>query len=218
VRRARRVIAVSQATADDLTRFFGTAQDKIDVVPSGPGVEPVPATPEAELRERLGLRGPVVLSPSARRPHKNLRRLVEAMDGLGATLVLPGYETGTAVTGDNVVVTGWLEQADLEGLYALARCLVFPSLAEGFGLPVLEAMRRGVPVACSDATALAEVAGDAALVFDPHDTGAIRAAVRSLLADDALAADLAERGPRRADGFSWERAAQGTVAAYRKAL
>jgi glycosyltransferase involved in cell wall biosynthesis len=140
------------------------------------------------------------------------------MGGLDATLVLPGYETGTAVSGDNVVVTGWLEQADLEGLYALARCLVFPSLAEGFGLPVLEAMRRGVPVACSDATALAEVAGDAALVFDPDDTEAIRAAVRSLLADDALAADLAGRGRQRAGEFSWERAAEGTVAAYRKAL
>ncbi len=218
VRQAKRVISVSQATADDLTRFLGTDPAKVDVVPSGPGLDTATPTPEQVLRQRLVLRGPVVVSPAARRPHKNLPRLIEAMQGLDATLVLPGYDTEHRLEGDNVVVTGWMDQPDLEGMYALARCLVFPSLAEGFGLPVLEAMRRGLPVACSDTTSLPEIAGDAALLFDPTDVGAIRAATERLLTDDALHADLAERGRERAAQFSWERAAAGTVAAYQKAL
>jgi glycosyltransferase involved in cell wall biosynthesis len=95
---------------------------------------------------------------------------------------------------------------------------VFPSLYEGFGLPVLEAMARGVPVACSDGSSLPEVAGDAALLFDPEDTGAIRAAMERLLADRAERERLARRGRERAAAFTWERTAQLTAAAYARAL
>jgi glycosyltransferase involved in cell wall biosynthesis len=95
---------------------------------------------------------------------------------------------------------------------------VFPSLYEGFGLPVLEAMARGVPVACSDASSLPEVAGDAALMFDPHDARAIAAAVDRVLRDEALRARLRERGLARAQEFTWERTARLTLAVYERAL
>jgi glycosyltransferase involved in cell wall biosynthesis len=112
----------------------------------------------------------------------------------------------------------WLPAADLEGLYRAASCVVFPSLYEGFGLPVLEAMARGVPVACSNRSSLPEVAGDAALAFDPEDVDAIRSAMESLLTDAALADRLREAGRERAALFTWERTAELTVASYRRAL
>jgi len=166
-----------------------------------------------------------VLSVSARRGHKNLERLVDAMLRLEvpARLVLPGYpsERDAALAargGDRVRILGWVSGADLEGLYAASACLAFPSLAEGFGLPVLEAMRRGLPVACADATSLPEVAGDAALLFDPTDVDAIAAAIERLLTDDELRADLVQRGHAQAAEFSWERTARATLAAYDAAL
>ena len=112
----------------------------------------------------------------------------------------------------------WIAAADLEGLFALAEASVFPSLYEGFGLPVLEAMRRGVPVACSDRSSLPEVAGDAALMFDPEDVGAIAAAVSRLLADADLRAELKAAGIRQAARFTWKNTAELTVDSYRRAL
>src|SRR5438046_5026541 len=97
----------------------------------------------------------------------------------------------------------YVSPADLEGLYALADAFVFPSLYEGFGLPVLEAMARGVPVACSDASSLPEVAGDAAVLFDPHDQSAIARALERLLGDPDEAERLRSAGRRRAGLFSW---------------
>lgn len=224
-RAADRVVADSAATASDLVGRLRVPRGKIDVVPLGPGADTsATPTPEPELRARLGLGDrPLVLSVSARRPHKNLERLIDAVQGLDATLVLPGYPGPhdaelAARGGERVRVLGWVEDGDLEGLYEAATCLAFPSLAEGFGLPVLEAMRRGLPVACSNVTSLPEVAGDAALLFDPLSTDDIRAALTRLLADSQLRADLAQRGRRRAAEFSWERTAQGTLAAYDAAL
>jgi glycosyltransferase involved in cell wall biosynthesis len=225
-RRAQRIIVPSEAVAEDLQTYLGIGHEKVDVVAEGPGAEPVAAVAdESDLRARLGLPdGPLVLAVSARRPHKNLSRLIEAMRGINATLVLPGYPTAfdeeleAEAQGAPVVFAGWVSDGDLEGLYAAATCMVFPSLAEGFGLPVLEAMRRGVPVACSSTTALGEVAGDAALTFDPESVDAIRSAVRTLLDDPAERARLIERGRARAAEFSWAAAAEGTVASYRRAL
>jgi glycosyltransferase involved in cell wall biosynthesis len=225
-RRAQRIIVPSEAVAEDLQTYLGIGHEKVDVVAEGPGAEPVAAVAdESDLRARLGLPdGPLVLAVSARRPHKNLSRLIEAMRGVDATLVLPGYPTAfdeelkAEAQGAPVVFAGWVSDGDLEGLYAAATCMVFPSLAEGFGLPVLEAMRRGVPVACSSTTALGEVAGDAALTFDPESVEAIRSAVRILLDDPAERARLIERGRARAAEFSWAAAAEGTVASYRRAL
>ena len=230
-RRATRIIADSEATARELQRFLGTPREKVDVVPLGPGLATgATPVPEPELRAQLGLGDlPLVLSVSARRPHKNLARLVEAIGRLPqAALVLPGYSSGfedelravarAAGAEDRVHLCGWIDDAQLEGLYAAATCMAFPSLAEGFGLPVLEAMVRGVPVACSAVSALPEVAGDAALLFDPLSVDAIAAAIGHLLEDAALRARLVARGHERAAGFTWERTAAETVASYRRAL
>jgi glycosyltransferase involved in cell wall biosynthesis len=117
-----------------------------------------------------------------------------------------------------VVFTGWIDQPDLEGLFALAQVFVYPSLMEGFGMPVLEAMAREVPVACSNLSALPEVAGDAAELFDPRDPAAIAAAVERLLNDPARRAELIERGRARPPLFTWERAAEGTLESYARAM
>lgn len=231
VARADRLIAISQATRDDLVELLGADPSRVDVVPNGPGIDPVATpTPEADLRSKLDLgAAPVVLSVSAKRPHKNLARLVEAIAGLdGAVLVVPGYanphedelrELARRLgVEDRVRFAGWTSEADLEGLYAAAQVMAFPSLMEGFGLPVLEAMRRGTPVACSSTSSLPEVAGDAALLFDPESVDDMRAAIGRLLGDEALRADLAARGAARAAQFSWERAARETVVVYRRAL
>jgi glycosyltransferase involved in cell wall biosynthesis len=232
--RSHRLIADSASTRDDLVRHLRADPSRVDVVPLGVGsTRSADATSEAELRARHGLGSRrVVLSVSAKRPHKNLRALLDALAGLPAhtrpALVLPGYATWheaelrehaerLGVT-DDVRFLGWISAMELEGLYGLADCFVFPSLYEGFGLPVLEAMRRGVPVACSNASSLPEVAGDAALLFDPKDTEAIRRAMERLLVDRQLANELAERGLKRADAFSWERSARETLASYERAL
>ncbi|HVE68577.1 MAG TPA: glycosyltransferase family 1 protein [Solirubrobacteraceae bacterium] len=233
-RRSDRVIAVSRSTRDDLVRHVGIAAAKVDVVPQGMGAparaDPVP---EARLRERhaLGSRA-VVLSVSAKRPHKNLARLLEALALIAPerrpALVLPGYPTwhetelrerarALGVEGD-VRFLGWIDAAELEGLYALAAAFVFPSLYEGFGLPVLEAMSRGVPVATSDRSSLPEVAGDAALLFDPLSPRAIATAMETLLGDAQRAERLRAAGRRRAAQFTWEATAAGTLDSYERAL
>jgi glycosyltransferase involved in cell wall biosynthesis len=233
-RRSDRIVAISRSTASDLESHLGVSPAKVDVVPQGVSqTDEVEPTPERELRAKLGLGDrPILLSVSAKRPHKNLRRLLEAHARLPAEgrplLVVPGYATPhedeliaaatTLGSADDVRFPHWLDRPDLEGLYGAATAFVFPSLYEGFGLPVLEAMRRGLPVACSNASSLPEVAGDAALLFDPHDVGAIEGALRRLLDDVDLRARLSEAGPRRAAEFSWDATATGTHACYRRAL
>ena len=233
-RRSHRVIADSLSTRKDLIELLGLAAERIDVVPLGVGAvrrgEPLG---EAEVRARLRLDGRrVVLSLSAKRPHKNLLALIGALALLPAgerpTLVLAGYPTeheaqlrerARALDLDrDVRFAGWLSDAEVEGLWAIADAFVFPSLYEGFGLPVLEAMARGVPVACSNATSLPEVAGDAALLFDPHDETAIAAALRRLLDDAELAERLRMAGRERVRQFTWERTARETIDSYERAL
>ena len=232
--RSHRVIAISRSTATDIRRYLHVARERIDVIPEGVGATPS-AEPEAAdvLRARhvLGAR-PVVLSVSAKRPHKNLMRLLEALAAIPAErrpmLVIPGYPTPyeiqlreraaqLGIAGD-VRLLGWVSSAELEGLYALAAVFVFPSLYEGFGLPVLEAMRRGVPVACSDRSSLPEVAGDAALLFDPEDPAAITAAIERVLADPAEAARLRDAGRAQAARFTWAACARATAATYERAM
>ncbi len=235
VRRSARVIADSLSTRADLIELLGTPAAKIDVAPLGLGaVRREVALSEQDTRARLGLgTRPVVLSLSAKRPHKNLLALICAL-GLIAperrpVLVLPGYSTWHEAElraradelglADDVRFHDWLSSPELEGLWALARAFVFPSLYEGFGLPVLEAMARGVPVACSNTSSLPEVAGDAALMFDPHDQRAIAAAIETLLSqDDAARARTRARGTARAQQFTWELTARATLASYAHAL
>jgi alpha-1,3-rhamnosyl/mannosyltransferase len=233
-RRADRVIAISQAGKRDLVETLGLDPERVDVVHLGFGMSHAPdPVPEGELRERYGLgNDPLVLTISAALRHKNLDRLISAFALLvadrDARLVIVGHggleqdalraaaqERGV---GDRVVFTGWVDDAVVEGLYGAATAFAYPSLLEGFGLPILEAMRRDVPVACSNVSALPEVAGDAAELFDPHDVDAIAAAIRRLLDDDARRAELIEHGRRRWPEFTWERAARGTLDVYGRVL
>ncbi|MGN6189371.1 MAG: glycosyltransferase family 4 protein [Conexibacter sp.] len=238
VRASRRVITVSQATKDDVVRLLRFPAERIDVVHLAAATAresdtAADATPEAELRERLAFGGrPVLLSMAAKRPHKNVEGLIDALAAIAPErrplLVVPGYATEheaalnerarTRGVADDVRFPGWLPRADVEGLWRCAVAHVFPSFAEGFGLPVLEAMARGVPSACSDRASLPEVAGDAALLFDPSDPSAIRAAIERLLADAALRERLRAAGLARAATFSWERTARETAAVYARAL
>jgi glycosyltransferase involved in cell wall biosynthesis len=233
-RRSHRVIADSLSTRDDLVEMLGVPAARIDVVPLGlGGVKRAEPLSERETRARfeLGDRR-VVLSLSAKRPHKNLLALIGALGRIPAEhrplLVLPGYPTwhedelrARADAGDvagDVRFLGWLSGEELEGLWALAEAFVFPSLYEGFGLPVLEAMARGVPVACANASSLPEVAGDAALLFDPREELAIADALRRLLDDATLREQLRARGLARVREFTWERTARMTLESYRRAL
>jgi glycosyltransferase involved in cell wall biosynthesis len=233
-RRSHRVLADSSNTRDDVVRHLGVPAGKVEVVPLGLGRPPSgPRTPPAELRERLRLGDRrVLLSLAAKRPHKNLAGLLDALALIPAdrrpVAVLPGYATpheqelreraARLGIGGDVRFEGWLPERDVEGLFALANVFVFPSFYEGFGLPVLEAMARGVPVACADRSSLPEVAGEAAVLFDPGDTGSIAAAVERLLTDEQLAARLRQQGRTRAALFTWERTAELTLAAYERAL
>jgi glycosyltransferase involved in cell wall biosynthesis len=233
-RRSDRVIADSQSTRQDLIEMLGIDAGCIDVVPLGFGSvdqgAPLPGT-EVRARFNLGERR-VVLSLSAKRPHKNLMALLGALARMPAedrpVLVLAGYPTAheaelqararsLAVQRD-VRFPGWVAPDELEGLWAQAEAFVFPSLYEGFGLPILEAMARGVPVACSNSSSLPEVAGEAALMFDPTSEAQIAASLQRLLGDGALRDRLRELGLAQAQSFTWRRTAQLTLASYARAL
>lgn len=231
-RRADRVLTLSEASAKEVARVTKVDRSKIDVVHIAARKSGTPA-PEAEMRERLGLGDrPYVLAPSARRGHKNLGRLLEAIAKLeyepAPDLVLPGYASGAedeltdqieslGLT-DRVKLLGWIDDVDMDALFAYASLVAFPSLAEGFGLPVLEGMDHGTPVATSNLSSMPEVGGDAAVYFDPYDVNDIAATIDRVLGDADLRARLSAAGPPRAAEFSWERAAEQTVAAYEKVL
>jgi glycosyltransferase involved in cell wall biosynthesis len=233
-RRADRVLALSEAGAEHVVEYLHVPRERIDVVPLAAGTsDRVTPTPPQELRARLGLGdGPVILTVSAKKANKNLVRLIRALPGVlervpGAVLVMPGNPTPherelralarELNIADSVAFPDYVDAADLEGLYALAGCFVFASINEGFGIPILEAMRRGVPVACSRASALPEVAGDAARYLDPYDVGDIAGALLALLCDRDLAAQLSQRGRAREAAFTWEATARGTLACYARA-
>lgn len=237
--RSSRVLAISEAAAEDVSASLKLPLEKFDVTPLGmtPPRQDRAVTAEKTMRERLGLRdGQMVLCVAAKRAHKNLDGLIKAMSqlpeqsetGRRPLLVLPGspspYEdelrrlAAKLGVADDVAFPAWVEEADLEALYEAASCFILPSFQEGFGLPVLEAMARGVPVACSATSSLPEVAGDAALLFDPHDEQAIAAQVERVLSDPALAAELVVRGHQRCEQFTWRRTAELTLESYRRAM
>jgi glycosyltransferase involved in cell wall biosynthesis len=231
-RRSDRVIAPTEAVRDELVGLLGLAPERVDAVFLGTRPPAAAGDPGlARERHRLGER-PLLLTVSAKRRHKNLIVLLEALalvpEASRPVLVLPGYPTpheaelrerATALGLErDTRFPGWIDDEELESLYAAAAGFVFPSLAEGFGLPVLEAMARGLPVACSDRGAVAEVAGDAALLFDPESPRAVADAVVRLLGDAHERERLARAGRARAAEFTWARTAAGTLATYARAL
>ncbi len=236
VRSADRVIAVSHATKTDLEQVLGVPSGKIVVIHEAVGPEFArPVSPEAveAVVRRYGLRRPYCLFVGNLEPRKNLPTLIQAFaevrrrlapTGRAPQLVLAGtrawFHAGIfrAVEqhqlGDDVVFTDYVPLADLPALYAGATCFVFPSLYEGFGLPVLEAMAAGAPVVAARAGSIPEVAGDAALLVDAHTPGELAAAIESVLTDPALRERLVLRGRARAAEFEWNAVARQTLAVY----
>jgi glycosyltransferase involved in cell wall biosynthesis len=226
---AARVLVPSEATARDLAELYRVDRGRVRIIPLG--VEP-PARPDhqdaARLLANLGVRGPFLLAVGTLEPRKNLPRLLAAFGEVTDELpdhwlvvVGPvGWGPRLRPTWESVRVklAGPVGDATLHALYEKADGLAYPSLYEGFGLPVLEAMAHGVPVLTSDRSSLPEVAGDAALLVDPNDRGAIAKGLVRLVTDGALRARLAAAGPRRATAFTWPATAAATWAAYREVL
>ena len=234
-RRADRVIVPSASTRADVVRLLNVPPDRIDVIHLGHEQGPAAkVTDEVTVRRRydIGRRRVLLEASGYKTRHKNLDRLLDALASIPSDrrpiLVLTGAPTeydqelrtqaAELGLGADTRFTGWISPPDLEGLYRISSALVFPSLYEGFGLPVVEAMARGVPVACSGGGSLAEVAGDAALLFDPESTDAIAAAIRTLLEDDGEAERLRTLGFERARHFTWQATARATIECYRRAL
>ena len=222
---ARRVLTVSVASAEDIVRYLRVPASRVDVVPLA-GQNPA-ASPDAAPLPRLPGR---LLAVGNRMPHKNFPLLLEAL-----ALVPAESRPHLTITGSHgedplapvvaglglepwVSLRGWLSAGELDRLYAESSLIVFPTLFEGFGLPVLEAMSRGCPVVCSDIPVLHEVAGEAAVYVAPRDAAALAATLSRLLDDPAELARLSGLGRERARTFSWERTARDTVASFQRAL
>jgi glycosyltransferase involved in cell wall biosynthesis len=225
-RRAARVLTVSQATAADLTARLGVPAERIVTIWNGVDERFRAPLDEAARDARLaglGLSPGYFLFVGNPKPHKNLDRLLAAFAGVatpGARLVVVGGESpgAGALRDPRVVAVGRVDAELLPALYRGALALVFPSLYEGFGLPVAEAMACGTPVVASTTPAVAEVGGDAALLVDPLDVAAWTAALQRLAAEPQLRARLSEAGRRRSESFSWSDCARRTLAVYREVL
>ena len=223
-RQAAAVIAVSRYMRQEIAREYGLAATAIDVVCEAPNPR-LGGGPRPAGGGSIG-EGPYLLAFAGVTPNKNLERLLGAFavarerHGIAQRLLLVGRLPASVrpEAEAGVVATGYLEEPELARLLGNADALVFPSLYEGFGLPVLEAMAAGVPVICSDAAAIPEVAGDAAVYFDPRDVQAMASKIALVACDATLRADLSARGRARAAGFSWDRAARETLAIYRRVL
>ncbi len=231
MRYADLVFAISQAGGEEIARSLNVSPERIHVTPLGVRAPTAVPAEEAAVRAELDLGDArVVLCVAQKHPYKNLHRLVRALPALDddVVLVLPGFPTAherelralahELGVAERVRLPAWLSDGSLAGLYALSSAFVLPSLVEGFGMPVLEAMLRDVPVACSNSSSLPEVAGDAALLFDPERQEEVTGAIRRLLEDRVLAARLVERGRERAVSFTWERTGAASLAGYRRAI
>jgi glycosyltransferase involved in cell wall biosynthesis len=213
------VVCPSRATEADCVAA-GIDADRVRVVPWASSS--APATPAAVERVRRvhALQRPYVLFAGTVEPRKNLARLLDAFERLGpvdAELVLVGPEGWGGLDTGGARRLGFLPRGELDALYAGAAVVCYPSLREGFGLPVLEAMAQGAAVVTSGTTSTAEVAGDTALLVDPFDVDAIAGALQRLLSDPDLAARLGAAARERAGAFTWTRTADGMVDAYRTA-
>ena len=229
------ILAVdSQATADEVRRWFHMAPERMQVVyPAASSVFVALeggelAAAKRRLADRFGLDGPFVLSVGTLEPRKNIARLIEAYSGLdpelrrSTPLVLVGdggWKQAAVFAGewpDFVRRLGKVDERDLVALYNAASVAAYPSLVEGFGLPVVEALACGTPVLTANVSSLVEVGGDAAVCVDPFDAVAIRGGLEALLGDPSLRRRCREAGFQHAAGFSWQKAADQVIGIYRE--
>jgi len=233
-RRAARVIAVSENTRRELIDWLALPPERIVTVPNGVSEEFSLAAPAAvaAFRQQRHLPARFILFLGTLEPRKNVARLIEAFSrarlGADTYLVIAGskgwyYEqifaqVAALAQRSSIIFPGFIPAEQLPWWYRAATVFVYPSLYEGFGLPVLEAMASGTAVITSNTSSLPEVVGDAAILVDPTDVDALAAAMVRLLNDEALRAQLSAAGVRQAAKFSWRRCAEETVAVYRAAL
>lgn len=233
VRRARRIIAVSAHTADETARLLGADRHKMRVVYHGvdPLFRPLPPQAVAAWREKRGLPERLVLAVGTLEPRKNLPRLIEAFASLNRpdlTLALVGgrgwydQEIYDCVerrgVKERVIFPGYVANEDLVWWYNAALVFAYPSLYEGFGLPVLEAQACGTPVLTSNGSALPEAAGDGGVLVDPYRVEAIAEGLGRLLDNESLRAEMRQRGLAHAARFNWHQTAKETVDVYRQAM
>ena len=237
-RRAQEIITVSEYSRQDIIKTYGIPADRITVTPEAAAETFARTTDETNLqtvRKRYGIEGDYILSLCSIQPRKNLVRLIEAYSLLRRLhpevklpqLVLAGKrgwldkETWRAAEADNttpgICFTGYVADEHLSALYSGATCFVYPSYFEGFGLPILEAMKCGAPVIAGDRTSIPEVAGEAALLFDPFDTSSLVEALKRVLSDSEFRQSLSAKGLQRANEFHWQTTARLTLTAYEKA-
>jgi glycosyltransferase involved in cell wall biosynthesis len=215
------IITVSQFTADQVNGLLKVPPSGIRVVHHG--VRRL--APEETKREKI------ILHVGAIQQRKNIKRLVEAFEisaplpwrlvlagsaGFGAGEILSRIDQSAAQS--RIDVLGFVDDSQLGELYGRASIFVFPSLDEGFGMPVLDAMAAGVPVICSNAAAMPEVVGDAAMMVDPHSTESIAGALERVIIDEAVRERLRSLGKNRASRFSWEKAVEETWGVYQELL
>ena len=235
IRSAECLVCVSQTTLDHVHEKFGISRDRMLVTYNGVAPEFKPIDPNyaaARLKESHGIDFPYVLYLGKMQAHKNVQRLVRAFHlyrretHADTKLLLVGKDIGqvehikaiAAELGisDHVVVKGYLPFEDIPNLYAGARMFAFPSLWEGFGIPLVEAMSCGVPVVTSNVTCLPEIAADAAVIVDPYSVEALAEGMARIETDPQLRETLVQRGFARAQAFTWESCARSTLKAYER--
>lgn len=230
------IIGVSEFAREEIIEWYKTAPSNTYAIALGGSEDFVKVDRESakKIVALHGLTKPYMLDVSRHVPHKNIARLIEAYNLLRSEhdhteqLVIVGsaslaYKENIAQRDrspyrDDIIFIPYVSEEELPAFYAASELLAFPSLNEGFGLPVLEAFASGVPVVTSTVTSLPEVSGDAALLVDPYDTKALSDALHTLLTDTAVRTSCIERGRLRVEDFSWDQMAQKTVALYHKVL
>ena len=234
LRASDHVVVISEAARSDLLSFFSLPASKTTVTPLAARARysPQPSAEIARVRHHYRLPESFLLYLGINKPHKNLPALIDAYAQMASRHAPPLVIAGAWDTrypqarecaarlqlGDAVRFLGPVDERDLPALYSAATLFIFPSLYEGFGLPVLEAMACGTPVACSNTPGLAEVAGDAAVLFDPRSVTEIRNAMTELIEDSRQRARRAEQGLARAALYSWQATAEATLRCYRQLL
>lgn len=219
------VICPSKATMADCERH-GFEPERLRFIPMGIDIQRASETEIASARRRYGVERPFIMWTGTIEPRKNLTRLLQAFESLEPThdLVLVGPQGWNENLGDliarsagRVKTLGFVPHADLRPLYAAASVFCFPSLFEGFGLPVLEAMAQGTPVVTSRGTSTEELAVDAGVLIDPHEADSIAEGIKRVLEDETLSHDLSDAGRRRAAEYPWARTGERLVETYREA-